>query len=1057
MAMSEYVKVFVSDRMEELAAALKENLFSQDLKPFAKKRIAVPSSAVKEWLLLYFAKDPDLCIAGGMEFYSLAQLLFSQTQKKIPTEIELSFLLQYRIQQLQEREGRNPLLEPLFSYLQSENERRRKARLIALSRNLSSLFLHYGIFGGGALLSWLEKPGWQQTLWKEIFAEEWSSPVQEFLLKEKEREPLSFAVHLFGFSSIPEVYLKYLLKGKTSLYQLSFSPFFWGDLCSDKERSRRKTSLEAQRAFDSYIEDQNRLLANFGKAGRSLFSLLERSDVESVERYSERDQQELSLLQAVQRDLYCMENADRGKDNHSFRDHSIQLHAVSSKMREVELLWNQIVSLIQKGVEPGQIVVYAPRIEEYAPYIETHFGSDDTSFSYHINGSFARSSFANSFLLFLSLKESRFEKESVLSLFSISSLLRKAKIEARESSGFLQLVRKSSLQWGFDKEHRMRVLNCSEAEERGTWRELFDQLLLSLAWEDPDDRQALLFVDLTEASAIGKCIALVEQVWEAFLLLEERSKRPLKEWFAVFHQLAERFFVLSQEERDLLKNMLEAADRLESLEEALFTYADALDFVKELFSKKRSAGSLKSGNGVRFYSLKPGSAIPAKALFLLGMEESSFPRPAKGYELMDQELLSSMEKAPSSVEEERLLFLQLLFLAEDFFILSFQNRSEEDGKEQAPSFFVQELFSHLQRTYGVDKSSLCQIHPSLPFDSSYFHQDSLWKSFSSAQFDAATAYYAKERRKRVSLLVAKRSLQESEEAAKQPIVSLQELLQLAKDPLKFYVNRALGMYLPEAREEEEFSLPRLEKWRWRRSLLQDSLLQVLEKAKNKAALPLWQFRQMGLRTIEEDLTTYEQALASLSVERDSLFTLEWKREKKELQAVSQTLFVAPPLEVPLEDGRRALLVGKMTDISLQGLLIHAEEGEEDSVKNWPLVLAFLAQPLPPAIAKQILLTKEGIRKTLSIEDPLSLLGRYILYYEKAKERMSLCRPAWSKSLLQGEKEELEKKMAAAQQRNGWEGKDPYLHFLLMREKEFPTEEIIAEWRPLLQRVFDGKL
>lgn len=290
--------IYISNSFEELLLCLKRRLFDPALPLFTPKTVVVPSSAMRRAVMLKLAQDPDLKIVAGVQFVTMSQVVRGLEGKKIPNFIELSLLIQRELQKKEEG--------ALSHYLVSER------REVELAESLSSLFIHYGIYGGEVLGKW--EKGWQQRLWHALFAPEspWSDPFTKLKGKEKKRD----CFHLFGFSFLPRVYFEYFQERESLFYFVSPCQCFW----DDEEGGHHS------------------LLSYLGKGGRLLSRLFEgRSD--TAECYVER---EGNFLHQLQRDMLYLEE-ERGK-----QDESVELHAALSKLQEVELLFGHLSSLLQK-------------------------------------------------------------------------------------------------------------------------------------------------------------------------------------------------------------------------------------------------------------------------------------------------------------------------------------------------------------------------------------------------------------------------------------------------------------------------------------------------------------------------------------------------------------------------------------------------------------------------------------------------------------------------------------------------------------------------------------
>src|SRR5262249_53079632 len=150
--------------------------------------------------------------------------------------------------------------------------------------------------------------------------------------------------------------------------------------------------------------DRNPLLANFGRVGREMALQVEESQVLTIESYeipqaiSEFPQfrellndeahvlpthQKATLLNALQGDFLFMRHPAQGEKIHLNEDQSLQILTASTPMREVQVVYDTIMGLIhnhsteKEKILPEDIIVMAPDIIHYEPYIRAVFSQND--------------------------------------------------------------------------------------------------------------------------------------------------------------------------------------------------------------------------------------------------------------------------------------------------------------------------------------------------------------------------------------------------------------------------------------------------------------------------------------------------------------------------------------------------------------------------------------------------------------------------------------------------------------------------------------------------------
>ena len=147
---------------------------------------------------------------------------------------------------------------------------------------------------------------------------------------------------------------------------------------------------DAARLFDAEGQQQlsNPLLASWGKLGRDhLYLLSQMEGAQEVDAFVDIPAD--TMLHAVQRDMLELEDhavigitAETLESSFSKRpldenDRSLSLHACHSPQREVEVLHDQLLSMLAQdpSLTPRDIIVMVADIDSYTPYIQAVFGN----------------------------------------------------------------------------------------------------------------------------------------------------------------------------------------------------------------------------------------------------------------------------------------------------------------------------------------------------------------------------------------------------------------------------------------------------------------------------------------------------------------------------------------------------------------------------------------------------------------------------------------------------------------------------------------------------------
>ncbi|MDE3055171.1 MAG: exodeoxyribonuclease V subunit gamma [Verrucomicrobiota bacterium] len=620
-------RLFFSHRLEQLAIFLASQVAGRDPKVslFTPQIVLVPSAAMKQWLLLSCADQNGSVI--GCEVYTLQEGL-SRLFPKLPSFAECFFAL---------FEALSSLSFPLVAnYVQTEERR------VELAYELAQILLRARREPG---MDPCHLEGWQGDLFRKVFTErqwkDYSSALKEPLDK-------SIPIHCFGFQFLPAALLEGLFSFDVlSLYLFSPSLHYHGDLCSVREKEKLKKYWHVRGATEAtwqelehYLSDAPQLLANWGKLGREMLKLLERFEWDLVEDYPIEEPS--SHLQRVQAAILHFQ----AHPSPSEKDASlVLLPAGSSRLSEIEALRERIGHLLAKrDLSPREILVLSPDIHLHAPFIETFF----IDLPYRI---FGGDSIAKTFIY-----------RGVQTLIQLAHWNLESLLLLLENPAFTK-------KWG-----ELSALRSWLSERRGWEDELLEELIFLLP-----KRQGMpgSFADV--------------EGWISLLRTLRRDLSSLKdwktpaEWACCLQGLMEKHLFVDSE-----KEMEESA--WHSLQRSLqqlqhITSAPAPLSLIEVWLKRQSffkdihASHL---HAITFASLDEGNLLPARHLFLIGMDEESYPR-KKNY--------SSIDPFPSfQIERERSLLLQALFSARESLQISYTHLTPHEGKKVFPSFLLEELF-----------------------------------------------------------------------------------------------------------------------------------------------------------------------------------------------------------------------------------------------------------------------------------------------------------------------------------------------------------------------------
>ncbi|MCF7837728.1 MAG: exodeoxyribonuclease V subunit gamma [Candidatus Marinimicrobia bacterium] len=480
-------------------------------------------------------------------------------------------------------------------------------------------------------------------------------------------------------------------------------------------------------------------------------------------------------------------------------DDSIQLHLCHGKMREVEILRDQLLKCFADlpGLQPRQVQVQVADMTAYAPYIEAVFSTPHPAADATIPFVFAdriaagESQVATAFRRLLSLGDSRFSAPEVVDLFRCESLGRAFGIEPGDVEEIALWLHRAGIRWGRTPDHRQAVCGAAFGAET-TWRHGLDRLLLGYALGPlPPAHGAppLIPCDCAEgqgAVLLGRLVACYERL-TAFTDYCAQA-HPVASWADRLEALIDDFFINdNQTFADLAR--LKGAVRLLRASSAAAGYRGAVplpvirDFLTGQLGETEGGTGL-TRNAVCFSSLRPGSSTPRRVMCLLGMGDGLFPRAEHrpAYDLLRGARKLGDRSQPI---EDRMAFLEALLNADERLLISYPAFSEEDNERACESVVVRELCEYLDLKFGPEHYR--QFHHRLQaFHPDYFRPDSPLISYSISNWSAA----------------ARRLPRDTPPPPARPVpapaplmIELDDLVAFFKHPARFYYRRILGARL----------------------------------------------------------------------------------------------------------------------------------------------------------------------------------------------------------------------------------------------------------------------
>ena len=350
---------------------------------FEKEYILIQSQGMERMISQYMA----IHFTSWCNYQFLLPVTFLENiaekldMKITPDSFERSVLC-WRIEEKLRDIGED-VYTPLQQYLVGSQV---ELKRFQLARQIANVFDQYQLMRPRMLQAWQHNKAvtseaaesWQMHLWNRLLADECEGKsrgrvLQEIIAALQQADVIADMperISIFGVHILPPLFLEYLqgLARHTDVHLFLLSPCrdYWGDINRRKRLSMVEESNPAHHP----------LLVSLGQQGRDFQEMLldkvQFAD-EFISYEEPYDTKTPRLLHKVQSDLLAGSAPEPHKE--VIADGSIRVISCHSRERELGVLRDHIIDLMEKNgeLQLGDIVVMAPDIQEYAPFIPAYF------------------------------------------------------------------------------------------------------------------------------------------------------------------------------------------------------------------------------------------------------------------------------------------------------------------------------------------------------------------------------------------------------------------------------------------------------------------------------------------------------------------------------------------------------------------------------------------------------------------------------------------------------------------------------------------------------------
>lgn len=736
-----------AERTDLLADGLGALLAERLPDPFAQELVLVPARGVERWLSqrlshrLGSTPQHGDGVCAGVSFRNPASLIAEivGTAGEDPWSPEA---MTWPLLEVIDRSLAQPWCRTLAKHLGhfdiGDEADLRRGRRYAVARRLAGLFASYARQRPDLLVDWLAGQlgdldadlHWQPELWRALVAAIPADPPHirhaETLARLHDGPAaLPSRMSLFGHTRLARTEVE-LLEGVAVHHDLHLwlphpSNALWQALSAVRGTVPRRQDI-------SHREVGHPLLATLGRDLRELQRSLPANPA-TDEPLGEPERRD-TLLGWLQADLAANAVRPDGRMLAS-DDRSVQVHSCHGPARQIDVLREVLLGLLADDptLEPRDILVMCPDIENYAPLIVADFGLGDVVGGAH-PAHRLRVRLADRSLLqtnpllgvasqLLTLAGGRVTASEVLNLAQATPVRARFGFSDDDLEGITRWVRQSNIRWGFDQEHRMPF---GVDFVHNTWRFGLDRVLAGVAMSETahawiGSTLPLDDVGSNRVELVGQFAEFIDRLQRVVDSLT--GARPLRDWLTA---LADGIGLLTHTDDDdawqINQMHREFADVLRTAgprDQTLMRLPDIRALLQRHLAGRPTRANFRTGT-LTVCTMVPMRSVPHRVVCLVGLDDGVFPRlgVVDGDDVLARQPLTGERDIRS---EDRQLLLDAIGAATGNLVITYTGANEYSGQRRPHAVPLAELLDALDRTTPEPvRSRILVEHPLQPFD-----------------------------------------------------------------------------------------------------------------------------------------------------------------------------------------------------------------------------------------------------------------------------------------------------------------------------------------------------
>jgi exodeoxyribonuclease V gamma subunit len=278
---------------------------------------------------------------------------------------------------------------------------------------------------------------------------------------------------------------------------------------------------------------------------------------------------------------------------------------------------------------------------------------------------------------------------------------------------------------------------------------------------------------------------------------------------------------------------------------------------------------------------------------------------------------------------------------------------------------------------------------------------------------------------------------------------------MIRNPIKFHMNQILQMYLQTEEDrkgisEESLILSPLERYQLKQLSLKKPFEKVMKYAEQEGILPFGLFKDIAKSNLKNEIEDMHNDFHKYSIDPTSLSIMEFSSACFLPTQINKNHWLFPSPQIYLTEKFSISIIGKVTQVSSQGLIAMNKGSLADLWKVWPQFLLFCcgAKYFPDQFEMMLILPEANKEKRAFFDNPHPYLSQLSHYYLQCTQQFSPLIPEWIPFILEKNSVALQQKMTTVFSEFFGNYSDPYLKWVFDHKKMPDAESIVRDWNPI---------